>query len=149
VSKRYVVAVGLLIVLAVAVPIAIAAYQDGALQRESAAALAWAETQGLKPGKVQQLRLPADLARSTKTGSVDVAHLADGRYCVLLVTEVGWKDNFEGRLLCSRPFSSAEFVSPGDGRATYVSLPGYGIFEELYVRRARSDRNLEVYFDLN
>lgn len=112
--------------------------------------VAWAAKQDVPPGKVKQLGLPASLAPLTTDGYVRVALLKDGRTCVLMIAVWEYKDNFHGVLACNAPLRSDEVVSsdnyPGK---TYLSLPGYGVFEELYVESKRTPNAYNVYFDLN
>ena len=110
----------------------------------------WAARQGVPRGRVRSLHLPPQLATATVNGSATIAHLADGRICVLLVEGWGYKDNFDGVLACSAALHPGEIVhSPNYAGKRYVSLPGYGVFEELYVSSRRNDRTYDVYFDLN
>ena len=110
--------------------------------------VAWARQQSVASGTVASVMLPPNLAAGSSQ-SVSIAQLKDGRRCFLLVTEVGWKDNFRGVLWCSGPLARAEIYTPDDNRAPYVTLPGYGVFEELYIAKKRSDNAYDVYFDLN
>jgi hypothetical protein len=109
----------------------------------------WGMKQGVRPGDVSKTTLPPGLISFGRNATLHIAHLKDGRYCFLLVTTVGYKDNFDGVLWCTLPLKPSEIVPAEKDRASYVSLPGYGIFEELYIRQARSDRMFDVYFDLN
>jgi hypothetical protein len=92
------------------------------------------------------LRLPARWARLDCGGNVLAAQTGDGRLCLLFKTHLGWKDNFEGAFYCSAPLRREEIVAGG---RQYISLPGLGVFEELYIRRSHGSQLFEVYFDLN
>lgn len=115
---------------------------------DSSAVMRWVTAQNVPPRTTQSLQLPPDLAGHSQDGQVHVAHLADGRLCVLRKTRIGYKDNFEGELLCSGPLRPEEIVGSG-GPRPYVSLPGHGLFEELYIRQQHDARRLDVFFDLN
>ncbi len=110
---------------------------------------AWAARQSVAPGHVRTLALPQGLRGWAQGGNAAIAHLKDGRTCVLVVTVVGYKDNFDGVLACTGPLAKAEIVESPDYHRSYVSLPGYEGFEELYVRAQRNDRTVDVFFDLN
>ena len=101
--------------------------------------------QNVPSGHTTSLELPADLRRGVADGQAHIAHLSNGRVCILLKTRVGYKDNFSGRVACTAPFSASEVI---EGDRPYLSLAGHGVFEELYIRRRPSDRMLDVYFDL-
>jgi len=135
--------------LVAAIAIVSARLNDDAWHTATGEALTWAMTQHVPIGHVQKLILPPHIHPPKRYTYFDVAHLADGRYCILLISNLGWKDNFEGRLACSGPILASEIQRPDDGRHEYISLPGYGVFEELYIAKARSDHEFEVYFDLN
>jgi len=94
---------------------------------------------------------PAKIAgdRPSADGFAQVAMLADKRCCVLLKTRIGYKGNFEGVLLCSAPLHPGEIVHAGAPAREYITLPGQGVFEELYLRRRIDERRFDVYFDLN
>ena len=109
--------------------------------------LEWVRQRNVVAGTTQTLELPASLSHASRDGKVYVAGLADGRLCVMLKTHIGYKDNFDGALRCSGPLQANEIV-PAGGRP-YVTIPGHGIFEELYIRSQISDSELEIYFDLN
>jgi hypothetical protein len=118
------------------------------IESECGGVLAWAAGQNVAAGEVVELTLPPALAHVSQGGVVHVARTGDGRHCVLLKKSVGWKENFEGLLCCDGALRPSEVVEPRTG-AAYISLPGLGIFEELYIRRRYSDLLFEVYFDLN
>jgi hypothetical protein len=113
--------------------------------------LDWAATQRVPRGSVRDAGLPFGLIASHVVMPVAIARLKDGRYCVLLKTKIGWKDNFEGVLACTGAITRNEIQSyAANGRTyTFVSLPGYGVFEELYIAGKRDDRTYDVYFNLN
>jgi hypothetical protein len=110
--------------------------------------LAWVVTQHLLPGTDRDLVLPAPWEQVSHQGIIHAARTTDGRHCILLKRHVGWKGNFEGWFYCEKPLTSRELVELPTG-IVLISLPGLGVFEELYVRQRRSDRLFEVYFDLN
>lgn len=109
----------------------------------------WAAAQNVPPGRVTSLRLPLRYSLLSVTGYANIAHLKDGRTCVLLVEAVGYKDNFEGVLSCTQSLRDSEIVRSDNYPRSYISLPGYGEFEELYVSSKRNDRTYDVFFDLN
>jgi hypothetical protein len=110
----------------------------------------WVMKQELEPGKAHEVTLPAEMAELAHRGTAHAAFLPDGRKFVLLKKSVGWKDNFEGVLYCDRPLSPGDVMSHGEGQPSFVCLADYGVFEELYIRASRDERQaLEVYFDLN
>jgi hypothetical protein len=119
----------------------------------AANALDWARAQGVKAGTVRSMRLPPRLIASGNGAPVSIAHLRDGRYCVLVITQIGYKDNFEGVLTCTAPLRPREIIPAAGTYPSYVSLtscalPGCGVFEELYIRATRNDRTYDVGFDL-
>jgi len=109
----------------------------------------WAASQSVAPGRVRSFRLPVQYAAFAINGFVSVARLKDGRTCALLIEGIGYKDNFEGVLTCSAPLRESEVVRSANYPRSYISLPGYGRFEELYISSKRNDRTYDVYFDLN
>jgi hypothetical protein len=117
--------------------------------RDSIEALRWALSQPLPPGFADALKLPVEFARLSADGLVHVAALDDGRRCALLKTNIGYKSNFEGLLLCTESLTTAETATSSGAKRTYILLAGPGFFEELYVRRCIDARTFEVYFDLN
>jgi hypothetical protein len=119
------------------------------VKRESDDVLTWASSQGVAPGDTRSLRLPDNLVHSSADGSVLVAALHDGRHCTLLKKKIGHKDNFEGMVACSAAVGSGEIAAHGSPPREYLSFPGHGVFEELYIRKRIDDRTFEVYFDLN
>ncbi len=74
--------------------------------------------------------------------------MTDGHFCILLKYELGWKGNFAGMFYCDRPLLPSEIAEDPSGR-TYISIVGYGVFEELYVKRRIDDKAFDVFFDLN
>jgi len=119
-------------------------------------ALDWAQKQGVKRGTVASLPPPQALVQLGARGPVDVAHLEDGRYCVLLKTELFGHDhsNFRGVLACTGSLRGNELVAahgtyPPSVSFASCALPGCGVFEELYIDRQRDDRTFDVSFDLN
>ncbi len=120
-----------------------------ASQNRALEILSWVAARKIPPGPSIQLRLPDRLARESVDGHVHVAPLPDGRLCILLKKQIGYKDNFEALLLCSDPLREEEFIEDSAHSRTYVSLDSAGIFEELPVRRRVDNRTTEVYFDLN
>jgi hypothetical protein len=113
----------------------------------------WASQQRVPLGTVRSVKLPAESFAFAKDRFVQIAHLNDGRTCFLLTTELGFKDNFEGIVSCTRPLLPNEMVPAQGTYGPYIALTNCvracGVFEELYVRRARDDRTYDVYFDLN
>jgi len=118
-------------------------------ERAIDAVVSWAAMQRVPAGRVRSLRLPLRLSLLSVTGYVNVARLKDGRTCVLLVEAVGYKDNFEGVLSCSRPLRDSEIVRSDNYPRSFISLSGYGEFEELYISSMRNAQTYDVYFDLN
>ncbi len=113
--------------------------------------MTWVIGEEVPEGEVREISLPKNLAQLSEDRKVFVAHLADGRHCVLLKKKIGWKDNFEGVFHCDRALLPGEIVKRGSGdeQVSFICLPGYGIFEELYIGAVRGDRVIEVYYDLN
>jgi hypothetical protein len=111
--------------------------------------LEWVVKQDVPTGKAHALRLPPPLADRSCEGVVHVAHLVDGRYCIFLKTSIGWKDNFEGVFSCTGLLASEEIIRRDVNAPPFISLRGYGIFQELYVRRSHRSGWVDVYFDLN
>lgn len=112
------------------------------------AILAWLRDENVGRGTAVDLALPPRYANAARDGRAHAARTADGRLFVLLKKRIGWKDNFEGVVCTDEPVADGELVLAPNGR-TYLALPGLGLFEELYVRRAASDVEFEAYFDLN
>lgn len=119
------------------------------VKRESDDVFTWASSQRVAPGETQSLRLPERLAHASHDGFVHVAALRDGRQCTLLKKTVGYKENFEGIVACSAAVRSGEIAAHGSPPREYLSFPGHGLFEELYIRKRIDERTFEVYFDLN
>jgi len=115
--------------------------------------LAWAMQQNMKPGTAKLATLPAQLVAFPVREPVTIARLPDGRYCFLLKTWVGWKENYRGVLSCSGPLVPGEIVNSsenGSGNRPYLSLGAAGgVFEEVYIQSQRDDRTFDVFFDLN
>ncbi len=102
----------------------------------------------MPPGSAREFRLPERLQQSTEQATVHALRTLDNRYCVLLKTAIGWKDNFEGALCCNKPLRTEEVLHPPGGRP-YISLEGFYPFEELYLRKERGGGRYDVFFDLN
>lgn len=139
-------------VFAIAAILAAAAcsFRRPAPQADVDAAVEWAAAQNVPLGKTHSLRLPSRYYSLAVNGWANVAHLKDGRTCVLFVREIGYKDNFAGVFACSAPLRASEIVqSENYAGRRYISLAGYGEFEELYITEQRNDRSYDVYFDLN
>src|SRR5215470_7591447 len=109
---------------------------------------AWATGQQIPKGTSTRSQLPSTLAHLTEDGSVEIAHTNDERFFILLKKKIGWKGNFEGVLYVDQGLKQSERIEPQSG-GSYISLPGFGIFEELYIRKQNSDQLFDVYFDLN
>ena len=118
------------------------------LERICAEIARWVREQDVGPGAVADLPLPARWAALSQDGRVQAARTDDDRVCILLKRHVGWKENFEGVMYCDGPLKPGEMVPPPQGPA-YLSLPGLGIFEELYIRASHGPHLFEVYFDLH
>ena len=118
------------------------------LEKDCRAVLAWAVAQNVAVGTTIELKLPPDLAHLSEAGVVQAAGLSVGHCCVLMKKSIGWKDNFAGILCCEASLNPGQIVSPPT-RVSYISLPGFGIFEELYISKRYSSKLFEVYFDLN
>jgi len=59
----------------------------------------------------------------------------------------GYKENFDGLVVCTAPLHANEVHERNGG--SWISLAGFGVFEELYVRRQVDDHTYQVFFDLN
>jgi hypothetical protein len=110
--------------------------------------LTWASAQPLTAGSSHQFALPARWAATSHGGTVNIGRSNDGRTCVLLKKQIGWKENFAGTVACDRPLLAKEVAADAKSRS-YMTLPGEGVFEELYISRRLSDHRFDVYFDLN
>jgi hypothetical protein len=108
----------------------------------------WAADQQVPHESTVELSLPARWARLDYRGKVLAAQTGDARVCLLFKARVGWKDNFEGVFYCNAPLRRGEIVA-GSGGRQYISLPGLGPFEELYIRQPHGSQLFEVYFDLH
>jgi len=117
-------------------------------QSECSSILAWVGDQNLPDDKAVELALPPHLSHASEDGKLHAARTRDGRLCVLLKKSIGWKGNFEGLLCCDSPLQQSELHETDTG-LIYLSLPGLGIFEEIYIKNANSETAFEVYFDLN
>ena len=119
------------------------------------AVLDWATKQNIRQGTVDSRPLPKGLASLSAQEPTQIAHLQDGRICVLLKTSMFGHDysNFEGVVACTGPVLQSEIFPPKNGYPKSISLigckPGCGEFEQLFVRRQRDERTFDVYFDLN
>ncbi|HAA30769.1 MAG TPA: hypothetical protein DCE56_27590 [Cyanobacteria bacterium UBA8553] len=119
---------------------------------ECKAVLDWVMALYLPRGTAWEFQLPDHLANITAQGTVEALRTVDNRYCVLLKTYIGFKDNFEGTLYCNRPLSPNEIMGePQDG--AYICIKGnyypYYSFKELYVRKRHDNCRFEVYYDLH
>lgn len=121
-------------------------WKQGQLDRR---VLAFAAQELLEPGTTTTISIPPPLRRTSRDGQVHVARLRDRNTCILLKKKIGYKDNFEGTLHCTRPFSTSEIIENEVSSRSYISLTGHGIFEELYIRRRVSLDVIRVYFDLH
>ncbi|MCY1061117.1 hypothetical protein [Nannocystis sp. SCPEA4] len=118
-----------------------------ASEAECAAVMTWVAGQAL-PAGAHDRTLPDTLGASSQDGRVRVLVGPDGRRCLLLKRQIGYKDNFDGTLYCDAPVRSDEVVERPGGPAI-VSIAGDAEFEELYVRTRHGDRHFAVYFDLH
>jgi hypothetical protein len=113
----------------------------------------WTKKQRLSRGTVRRVAMPPGFRGFDIGAPLEIARLKDGRYCFLLYTEIGYKENFEGVLSCNAPLLPREIVAASGHYASYISLTGCSpsctVFEELYIRRARNVHTFDVYFDLN
>lgn len=109
----------------------------------------WAARQGVARGSVESRHLPPEYAHVSKNGDALIARLRDGRTCALLYTSIGFKENFDAVLTCDAPIAPDDLRVQPDYHREYVTFPHAGAFEELYVRKKRSDRVYDVFFDLN
>ena len=113
----------------------------------------WASQQPVPLGEVRGVKLPPETIGFATDRPVQIVRLKDGRTCFLFKTHVGYKDNFEGVASCTQPLLPSELLPAHDTYGPSISLTNCvracGVFEELYVRRARDDRTYDVYFDLN
>lgn len=118
-----------------------------ASEAECASVMAWVAERAPAAG-AHDMTLPDDLRASSHDGHVRVLVGADGRRCLLLKRQIGYKGNFEATLYCDAPLRPGELVERPDAPRT-VSILGDVVFEELFVREAHGDRRFSVYFDLN
>ena len=125
----------------------IAAESEQQATQNASAVLQWVATQNL--GSPAELTLPPAFRDTSQDGRVQVAVLPDSRICLLLKTNLGYKGNFDGVVVCDVPLHPTEISRSGVPSREYITLPGQGIFEELYIRRRINDRTFVVYFDLN
>ena len=109
----------------------------------------WASQQGVPPGAVRSVNPPRETVGAASGRPVAIVHLKDGRTCFLIKTAVGFKENFEGIVSCTQPLLPAETIPAQGTYGPYIALTNCirtcGVFEELYVRRARDDRTYDVY----
>ena len=121
----------------------------GSSRSDDQSVLSWGIKQKVPSGRTREVILPESLRKASADQRVTIAQLADGRTCILLKKKIGWKDNFDASLCCSGPLKRREIIKDANQSPNYISLPGHGVFEELYIRRTRDDRTFDVYFDLN
>jgi hypothetical protein len=107
----------------------------------------WAAAQDVMRGATEALPLPPALVRHSAERRAHVAHTRDGRRCVLVKTDIGYKGNFKGIVACDAPLRPEELVEKAP--RPYLTLPGVEMFEELYVSSRIDDRAYRVFFDLN
>lgn len=107
----------------------------------------WVQGRDVKSGSTQSFTLPSELRDASADGKVYATRLGDGRLCAMVKMHIGYKDNFDGALRCDAPLTTKDIVQIS-GRPC-LSLPGDGLFEELYVRKRIGDHEAEVFFDLN
>lgn len=96
--------------------------------------------------EVLEMRLPAKFKKLSVDGKVTAVLVSDGRYCILLKSSIGWKNNFQGILYIQNDLKRDEILE-ADGR-TYISVSGIPPFEELYLNEKKGEGIYLVYFDL-
>jgi len=105
----------------------------------------WAKEQPLAPGSYPQIGLPA--AISPPPGSqVNVVKTSQGDIVVLLKTDIGWKENYDGVLFSTRPLSPADVSKDYYGREQ-VEIPGIDSSRPVIKERI-TPQFFRVYFDL-
>ena len=115
---------------------------------DCAAVLHYVQGQDLPRGETKRFVLPKALETGLVSERVDVLRTVQGLVCVLLKTTIGYKENFEGRLCCNKPLSPEQMVTLPSGKS-YLTIPGYYPFEELYLKKDHGGGIYDVYFDLN
>lgn len=115
---------------------------------ECDAILNWVISQDFPQGAAVRLMLPDNLAENLATGYIDALKMGTHFHCALVKATIGWKDNFSGTLCCNKPLSPDYLVNDKSGQ-TYISIPGFFAFEELYVSKNHGRGIYHVYFDLN
>lgn len=119
--------------------------QVGPLPAPCAAVMQWLDASHAEPGADGSVDLPMSLAHVAVDERVWIGAGPGGR-CVLTKTQVGYKDNFEGRLCCQGDLPG---VTTTTGGKQVTSAADGGVLEELYVRALHPPSWAEVYFDLN
>lgn len=108
--------------------------------------LKWAASQKVEAGGYAcELTLPPGLIDLAADGKVSVVRNTDGRLCVLVKTEIGYKGNFKGLVLCDAPIRESEVDAAGGTLSVSENPP----FEELHVRSRCSDSCCEVEYALH
>lgn len=123
-------------------------YDQDVYLKQYAVVVEWVADQNLATSTSSELALPSEWKHLSSAGVIHVASTADGRHCILMKKQIGWKGNFEGLLYCDGPLHANEVIKPSSG-VSYITLAGLGIFEELYIRKQYNDQLFEIYFDLN
>ena len=112
----------------------------------------WVKEQNIPSHKACQLQLPPHLAGIAKENVVQAIHTRDNRYCVLLKTYIGYKQNFEGTFYSDSPLPESE-IGPSWYGNDCIYIEGEDSlkngFFELYVRNKLADGRLEVYYNLS
>jgi hypothetical protein len=115
--------------------------------KECQTVLDWITTQNLPLDMTHEFQLPPHLANITTNGKIQVIHKTDDRYCLLLKTYIGGKDNFEGIFYCHPPVSEKVAVIEDK---TVIYIEGKYCPEPFFVRKRYDDNyRFEVYFDLH
>lgn len=106
----------------------------------------WLRTQDLAPGVHYNVALPFPYAHRADGGTIDVVVSPDEEFAILLKTDIGWKQNFEGYVYGTRPHLGGVSIW-GDyyGRTCIL----FSDRDEPVVKRRIDDQTYEVFFDLN
>jgi hypothetical protein len=105
----------------------------------------WAKASSLAVGAYPQPSLPASITLP-KGSLVNLVVTSGGDVVVLLKTNIGWKENYNGFLYSTRPLTSADMTTDCYGRQV-ITIDGIDNNHPVIKNRINAEF-MEVYFDL-
>jgi hypothetical protein len=96
--------------------------------------------------RVYEVPLPSHLKHISVDGKVSMALLSENRYCILLKSHIGWKDNYKGTLFIKGQIKKSEMGREKGQLYFSLTVPP---FEEIYIEKKIDNNRYLVFFDLN